>query len=286
MGFEVKGESGAIAFFILEGKIRILRIVFIFERNNANNKIINLFKENVNDFFNSLLGSLKKLITNNFDYTIVDILQIEIPTPLKRIMDDLCPFGINASQDYDLGYNPSYLGYAKDMEMIQTSGIHDLCKQQIRQITNSVSNNSFYDSFKEYIPIEKSFKRFYKRISDSDAEFPNNYVQHNKFSYKFKNGKKIKNLGRLFFDEKNSIMVFDVKKTGNESIELTIQPQDLKWMLLGSQKRNLIKIESNPISLSSITKRSEYSGFLENYQYSDKKNCEMIEMRLKITGLK
>lgn len=98
------------------------------------------------------------------------------------------------------------------------------------------------------------------------------------FFYSFKDGKRIDNFGRFFFNNSSSILAFEIKNT-NREIEMLIQPQDLEYLVRDLDKFSEIRIESNSLSAQ---KFQEYIGFLDNIKISRKLENKMIKIVLKL----
>ena len=96
--------------------------------------------------------------------------------------------------------------------------------------------------------------------------------------YTLKDGKRIDNFGRFFFNNSSSILAFEIKNTDKE-IEMLIQPQDLEYLVRDLDRFSEIRIESNSLSAQKV---QEYIGFLEYLKVSRKLENKMIKIVLKL----
>ena len=96
--------------------------------------------------------------------------------------------------------------------------------------------------------------------------------------YTLKDGKRIDNFGRFFFNNSSSILAFEIKNT-NKEIEMLIQPQDLEYLVRDLDRYSEIRIESNSLSAQNV---QEYIGFLEYMKVSKKLENKMIKIVLKL----
>ena len=96
--------------------------------------------------------------------------------------------------------------------------------------------------------------------------------------YTLKDGKRIDNFGRFFFNNSSSILAFEIKNT-NKEIEMLIQPQDLEYLVRDLDEYSEIRIESNSLSAKNF---QEYIGFLDYIKISRKLENRMIKIVLKL----